>query len=216
MARVMSKGLMVAALAGAMLVVPLQQSAFADHEESCVDTPFIVPVSVKDNTYPQQLEAVVEAGVIAAETTHEVLEDTGPAEAAGVAAGVVAALQAVQMVIEHTDEEADVCRTDVHWEDEEALMKMNIEADLAVTTTPDAAFVLPTDDPNLPPGFIDAPVIGVKDIVNETIEKMESTGQCGCTSAKSYYDQAVTQMEGGHYKAAYKLFRQAYVLAFSN
>jgi hypothetical protein len=218
MARAMPKVFLVAVLAGAMLTVPGQQAAFADHEESCTDTPFVIPVSVKDHTYPQTVEAVVGAAVIAAETVHEVLEDTPevPAEAVGVAAGVVSAAQAAQLAIEYIDREADVCRTDVHWEDEEALMKMNIEADLAVTTTPDSAFVLPTDDPDLPPGFIDAPVIGVKDIVNETIEKMESTGQCGCTSAKSYYNQAVTAMDAGNYKTAYKLFRQAYVLAFSN
>jgi hypothetical protein len=212
----MSKGLMVAVLAAGVLVLPFPQPALADHEETCVDVPFVIPLSVKDNSYPQTVEAIAGEAVIVAETTHEVLEDLGQGEGANVAAGILYAAEAAQLAIEYIDREADVCRTDVHWEDEESFVKMSIEADLAVTTTPDSAFIFPTDDPDLPPGFADAPAIGVKDIVHETIEKMESTGQCGCSSANSYYDQAVTALDQAHYKTAYKLFRQAYVLAFSN
>ena len=132
--------------------------------------------------------------------------------AAAVVAGAIGAAEIAHLTLETINKVADACRTERHQTIQDELIKAAIRHDLAVTTTPVFAFVMPESEE----GYLDRPDVGVKDIVNEAIEKMESTGQCGCTSAKSYYDQAVKQMEGGHYKAAYKLFRQAYVLAFSN
>jgi hypothetical protein len=132
--------------------------------------------------------------------------------AAAVVAGSIAAAETAKLVLETINNTADACRTERHQTIQDELIKAAIRHDLAVTTTPVFAFVMPESEE----GYLDRPDVGVQDIVNETIEKMESTGQCGCTSAKSYYNQAVAAMDAGSYKTAYKLFRQAYVLAFSN
>lgn len=132
--------------------------------------------------------------------------------AAAVVAGAIGAAETAKLVLETINKVADACRTERHQTLQDDLIKAAIRHDLAVTTTPVFAFVMPESEE----GYLDRPDVGVQDIVNETIEKMESTGQCGCSSAKSYYDMAVTAMDQGHYKTAYKLFRQAYVLAFSN
>jgi hypothetical protein len=132
--------------------------------------------------------------------------------AAAVVAGAIGAAELAKLALETINKIADACRTERHMTIQDELIKAAIRHDLAVTTTPVFAFVMPESEE----GYLDRPDVGVKDIVNETIEKMESTGQCGCTSAKSYYNQAVTAMDAGNYKTAYKLFRQAYVLAFSN
>jgi hypothetical protein len=59
-------------------------------------------------------------------------------------------------------------------------------------------------------------VVGVKTSVRFTIDAMKSTGQCTCTAAESSYTQAVAAVTARNYKTAYRLFRQAYVYAFSN
>ena len=132
--------------------------------------------------------------------------------AAAVVAGAIGAAETAKLVLETINNVADACRTERHQTLQDDLIKAAIRHDLAVTTTPVFAFVMPESEE----GYLDRPDVGVQDIVNETIEKMESTGQCGCASAKSYYNLAVTAMDQGNYKTAYKLFRQAYVLAFSN
>jgi hypothetical protein len=132
--------------------------------------------------------------------------------AASVVAGTIGAAKTAKLVLETINKVADACRTERHQTLQDELIKAAIRHDLSVTTTPVFAFVMPESEE----GFLDRADVGVKDIVHETIEKMESTGQCGCSSANSYYDQAVTALGQAHYKTAYKLFRQAYVLAFSN
>lgn len=221
----------VLAVAGLGVVTP--STALADTNQDQVCPPYTSDDPVQDET-------IAEGVVIALELTHNLLsagkdelEEIGEdleesigypvgqavedlAEPVGIAAAVVAgavgAAETALLVLETVNNVADACRTERHQTMQDELIKAAIRRDLAVTTTPVFAFVMPESEE----GYLDRPDVGVKDIVNEAIEKMESTGQCGCTSAKSYYDQAVTQMEGGHYKAAYKLFRQAYVLAFSN
>jgi hypothetical protein len=130
------------------------------------------------------------------------------------------------------------CYTPRHWQLEDELMKMTIQADLASTTTPDLSFVMPEERPteHVPPvrketpGYIDrhrdgsdnpneiadADIIGVRSSVRDVIDQMKAAEQCTCSLADQYHDQAVAAMDSGSYKAAYKLFRQAYVYAFSN
>jgi hypothetical protein len=183
--------------------------ALAIHEEACVEKPY-TPMGAHD-------EHIANSAVILAELTQALLEDSKlSAIAALVAAGVTTATKVAALVVKGQNQTADICRIDEHWNLEDQLMQIRIQADLAVTTTADSGFVLPADGEGHAPDFINSKGVGVQSEVGNTIDAMVELKQCTCTSAKSYLAAADSQLAAGNYKKAYTYYRQAYVLAFSN
>jgi hypothetical protein len=194
-------------------------AAQATHDEDC---------RAYSNPKAPQDEVGVGAAVITADgitaqldLAAEVLEEGKPATAAAhkVAAGIAGASVTVEygiktalFVLQRINAEADECRIDAHYRLLDDILNSQIRRDLALRGTPVAMFVLPEEFG----GYLDSPGVGTRAVVEDAIKRMKARGQCTCSAAQNTYDQAVAAMDSGSYKAAYKLFRQAYVYAFSN
>ncbi len=228
-------GALLALSVTATLVVLPASPALATHDDVCP--------AYTSETHAVEDEIVAEAVVIPLQLAHDIAEATSDmmgerakhsatildaipfliaealANATAIAFSKAAwAAKVAVLGLKTTNKIADECRTGAHWTLLDELLKSAIRRDLAVTTTPVALFVLPTSAGGYIDGgeAADSGGVGVKVIVRETIDKMIALGQCTCSSANSSYNQAVTELTAGRYKSAYRLFRQAYVYAFSN
>jgi len=215
----MSRLILAPLIAAAALLAATVPAAHATHLEDC--RPYTTPTSPVDEIEAE--EEVIEAKVVtdqldATAETAEAIPVIGPALAvplralAAAAVGVWYAARSRALTLYEVNREADECRRDAHSRGLDDLLSAQIRRDLSATTTPVAMFVLPESEG----GYIDTDGVGVRVIVRDAIDRMKTSGQCTCSAAESAYSQAVTALTGGHYKTAYRLFRQAYVYAFSN
>ena len=194
-------------------------------------------------------DTIAESFVLAAEGVYELLDRLDQANPPkGIAAAALAATQTAALTVQGLNAVADACYEPNHFQLQDELMKMTMQANLAApaTSSPDIQFLMPNgerpedDGPGHAglghvdihdetfPGYIDRErddnpgeiegwdVLGTKTMVRGVIDAMLLTDQCTCTAAESSYNQAVSSMQAGRYKDAYKQFRQAYVYAFSN
>jgi hypothetical protein len=194
-------------------------AAEAKHEEDC--RAYSNPKAPTDEVAVGAAVIAVGAFTKEADLIAEILEDGKPLTAIPhkIAAGVAGALAATEFavktslfVLQRINAEADECRIDSHYRLLDDILNSQIRRDLASRGTPVAMFVLPEELG----GYIDSPGVGTRAVVKDAITRMKARGQCTCSAAQSAYDQAVAAMDSGSYKTAYKLFRQAYVYAFSN
>jgi hypothetical protein len=202
----------------ALLLAIAAPAAHATHLEEC--RPYTTPTSPMDEI---EVEGViiglrlVKDELDASAETLEIVPLVGPALAAPVrvAAATASASEFAARVAALTlygiNREADECRGDAHARMLDDLLSAQIRRDLGSTTTPVALFVLPESEG----GYLDTEGVGVKVIVRDAIDRMKSSGQCTCSAAESSYSQAVSALGSGNYKTAHRLFRQAYVYAFS-
>ena len=216
-----------AALPAVVLTAP---ASAGRHGGSC-------PAYTTESHYRSNDDTFAEGILLAAEGTYEAsdrLDQVLPAK--GVAAAAVAAAASAHLAVSGINRVADACYEPRHQVLQDDLMKMTLQAQLASTATPDVQFVMREQRPDghVPPtsdafpGYIDRErpdaqndvegwgVLGVKTNVRGVIDAMKSTEQCTCSAAESSYVQAVSALGSGQLKTAYKLFRQAYVYAFSN
>jgi len=215
----MSRLILALLLAAAALLAAMAPAAQATHLENCrsyttptspLDEIEIEGVIIGLNLVTNELDASAE--------TLEAIPVIGPALAAPVRIAAAAASaseyasRAAALTLYGINREADECRKDAHSSMLDDQLSAQIRRDLAATTTPVALFVLPESEG----GYIDTPGVGVRVIVRDAIDRMKASGQCTCSAAESSYSQAVTALGNGQYKTAHKLFRQAYVYAFSN
>jgi hypothetical protein len=183
-----------------------------------------------DDTIAQGVLLAAEAVYDASDRADQVLPEKG------IAAAAVAAAASAHLAVTGINRVAEACYMPRHWDLEDDLMQMTLQADLASRATPDVQFVMREQRPSghVPPtaddfpGYIDRErpdaqngvegwdVIGVKTTVRGVIDAMKATEQCTCSAAESSYSQAVAAVASNQLKTAHKLFRQAYVYAFSN
>jgi hypothetical protein len=183
-----------------------------------------------DDTIAQGVLLAAEAVYDASDRADQVLPEKG------IAAAAVAAAASAHLAVSGINRVAEACYMPRHWDLEDDLMQMTLQADLASRATPDVQFVMREQRPSghVPPtaddfpGYIDRErpdaqngvegwdVIGVKTTVRGVIDAMVAPDQCTCSAAESSYSQAVTAVANNQLKTAHKLFRQAYVYAFSN
>jgi len=220
-----------AALPAVLLVAPATARHGAEWDGSTC------PAYSTESHFHSNDDTIAQGALLATQAVYEAADRadlTLPAK--GVAAAAMAAAASAHLAVSGINRVADACYDPRHWELEDDLMKITMQAQLASTATPDVQFVLrekrasghvpPAGDGF--PGYIDRErpdawndvtgwdVIGVKTNVRGVIDAMKSTEQCTCSAAESSYSQAVSALGNGQLKTAYKLFRQAYVYAFSN
>lgn len=206
-------------LAAVALLAAAASAADATHLENCrayttltspLDEIQVEGVAIGLGLVTDELDATAE--------TLEAVPTVGPALAAPVRIAAAAAsasefaVRISALALYGINREADECRRDAHSSMLDDLLSAQIRRDLAATTTPVALFVLPGSEG----GYIDTEGVGVRAVVRDAIDRMKGSGQCTCSAAQSSYSQAVSAMGSGEYKTAYRLFRQAYVYAFSN
>jgi hypothetical protein len=232
----MRRRTIAATLAVAAVALACASPASARHGEAWGDAGTCPAYSTESGFYSNET-TIAEGIKLAAEAVYAGLDRAdakGPAKAAGAAA--LAAAESAHLAINGQNRLAIACYDPRHWQLQDDLMKMTIQANLALTSAADISLVMPEKRPSghVPPtttihsGFIDRErpdaqndvegwdVIGTMTTVRGVIDAMKEAEQCTCGAAESAYGQAVTAMRGGQYKTAYRLFRQAYVYAFSN
>ena len=217
----MSRLIIASLIAAAALLAATAPAAHATHLEDC--RPYTTPTSPLDEIQVEGtaigLKLIADELDATAETVEAVPVVGPPAAvpvraAAAVAAGSYFAVRVAALALYGVNRETDECRRDAHARVLDDLLSAQIRRDLSATTTPVALFVLPESAG----GYIDTTGVGVRVIVRDAIDRMKGSGQCTCSAAESAYSQAVTALglENPQYKTAYRLFRQAYVYAFSN
>lgn len=208
---------LIAALLAAGVTMAAAPAAHATHLEEC--RPYSTPTSPQDEIDAESAAIAFKLTAAEADAAAEALEtpvtpglDIPFRIAAGLAVTAEYAARTGALALYGINREADECRIDAHARLTDDLLSAQIKRDLALTSTPVALFVLPEEHG----GYLDTHGVGVQVIVRDAIDRMKQEGQCTCGAAESAYGQAVTAMQGGQYKTAYRLFRQAYVYAFSN
>jgi hypothetical protein len=220
-----------AALAAGLLAAPATARHGAEWDGS------VCPAYTSESHFHSNDDTIAQGFLIAAEGVYEAADRADLVQPAkGIAAAAVAAAASAHLALSGQNRVAEACYVPRHLELEDDLMKMTLQAELASTATPDVQFVMREQRPDghVPPtsdtfpGYIDRErpdaqngvegwdVIGVKTNVRGVIDAMKSTEQCTCSAAESSYTQAVSALASGQLKNAHKLFRQAYVYAFSN
>ena len=227
----MRPAIALAVIAAALPAVLLAAPASAGrHGGTC-------PAYTTESHYRSNDDTIAQGILLAAEGVYEVSDRADQVlPEKGLAAAAVAAAASAHLAVTGINRVADACYEPRHLVLQDDLMKMTLQAQLASTATPDVQFVMREQRPegHVPPtsdafpGYIDRErpeaqngvegwgVLGVRTNVRGVIDAMKSTGQCTCSAAESSYGHGVSALGNGQLKTAYRLFRQAYVYAFSN
>jgi hypothetical protein len=231
----MRRALALVVVAAALPAVLLPAPAAARHGAPWAGS--VCPGYTTESHYHSNDDTIAQGILLAAEAVYDASDRADQVlPQKGIAAAAVAAAASAHLAVSGINRVAEACYMPRHWDLEDDLMQMTLQADLAARATPDVQFVMRERRPSghVPPGadgfpgYIDRErsdaqngvagwdIIGVKTTVRGVIDAMVATEQCTCSAAESSYAQAVTAVGHNQLKTAHKLFRQAYVYAFSN
>lgn len=179
-----------------------------------------------------------DGALLIAEIASDIAEDIDEPISKAITGGIVQVLRVIAFGIETRNEVMLACVFGNHWNDEDTLLQLTLQAGLAVTTPPDGAALVPgpksapapgtnpfgeppADSADDPVGMLDRPTEedvvpqGVKQVVAQVLDDMEATTGCACAQARAYQAEADRQYAAGAWKAAYANYRRAYVAAMN-